>query len=289
MAKKKLGVRAKAKRRVQNAVNRLSKNGYVFNQSFIEKIHNPKTHFEKIDIDKIYSESTKGGIKGTKARAQERSERARRAARTRKEKAQRGAYTKLYAIDATRGVLEELNSRQFMVGYEITDTTTQRFSLLSFFDRIVSSINSEEEMNKYGGYLESVGERIMQEVNSANNAFYWEDLMENYSTIMTLLKGSALTVDESLKAESFYSDSSASYYEEDEEGEEEDFSASRKDLYPTGYIKSESGQSIPLLYDPSARPRGVYYRGDTYAQLEVTVDENHRFHYTDMETGEVIS
>lgn len=211
MAKRKLGTRAKAKRRVQNTVNRLTKNGYVFNQSFIEKIHNPKTHFEKIDIDKIYSESTKGGVKGTKARAQERSERARRAARTRKER-QQNKFKIPNTINIVRDILRGLRTKQYFYMSGLVDVTAYRNGILSIFDSRLESLGAES----YSNYLQNVQEQLMVKVNDANNAYYWEEYQSTISDVAVILKGSPLTVEESIKIEPTEDNSPTLYEEEDE-------------------------------------------------------------------------
>lgn len=274
MAKRKLGVRAKAKKRVQNAVNRLSKNGYVFNQSFIEKIHNPKTHFEKIDINKIYAQSTKGGVKGTVARAQERSERARRAARTRKERQQ----NKLKipdTIDIVRDVLHGLRENQYFYGMGITDVSTYKADILSFFDKFVDSRGVQE----YSQYLESVGEYLMSMVNDANNSFYWEEYQSALSEIMTVLKGSALTLEESIEAESMGTENTATYYEEEEE---EDFEDNQTDYEYMGSLKDSHGNRVDILRD---KLTGNFFRGDTLSPITMYAEEEY---FEDDLTGEKI-
>ena len=282
MAKKPMGVRQKAERRVKQAMNRLSKNGYVFNKGFVEKVQNKKTHFEKIDIDKIYANATKGGVKGTKARAQERSERARRAARTRKERQQQ-KYQIPDSITALRSVLEELNSSQLLAEkgsrYPMTfDVSGERDSLLSFYDGIVSDKVQSGEGSNYADYLRNVESAIMGAVNNANNAYYWEELQEAYSNIMSLLKGGSLTMEEAKIGESLSQDVSSQYYETE-------MGVIPRFLSPYTTVTDSQGNKVNLLRNESVDDIMVF-RADTLSYVEYLPDEDI---FVDEETGEILT
>lgn len=276
--KKQKGVRAKARDRVRNAVRRLQKNGYTFKESFIEKINSKSTHFEKIDIDKIYENASKGGVSGKKARNMAASERARRAARTRKER-QQNKVQKPDNINIVRSVLHELNVKQYLYGSGLTDVTSGRNYVLSFYDDLVNSADRAA----FNAYLQTIGEQLMMAVNSANNAFYWEELQECYTEILTLLKGSALTVEESISAEQMSEETAPQYYEEEYEDDYEDYEEENTyDYEYMGYVKDPNGYKVQVIRDTAT---GNFFREDTGSHIILNADNGF---FIDEETEEIL-
>lgn len=197
-----MGKRAKARRRVKASITRLSKRGYTFKQSFIEKVANEKTHFEKIDLDTIYRNATKGGVSGLVARSEEASERARKAARTRRERQER-ATRKPDVVTQIRNILDSLETgnRQYYskAGRKriYADISPQKAELLNILSAEVSMHEEAGDMDSYNSYLETQAEYINREIEFMKQLWYWEEVEASLSNIATSLKGSALTFDES--------------------------------------------------------------------------------------------